>query len=83
MGFQQIRSSDAITHVKDATNITLHILKVSRHIDLCGIQRTIVLCEDMLNRQMYYVLNTGRHITLTGIMSHLQEYTLSRLAHAV
>ena len=78
MEFQQIRSSDAINHMKDATNIALHILKVSRHIDLCGIQKTIVLCKDMLNRQMYYILNTGRHVTLTGIM-----YKLSRLAHAV
>ena len=75
MAFQQNRS---INHIKDATNITLHILKVSRHIDLCGIQKKIVLCEDMLNRQMYYVLNTGRHVTLTGIM-----YKLRRIAHAV
>ena len=43
-----------------------------------GYKKTIVLCKDMLNRQMYYVLNTGRHVTLTGIM-----YKLSRLAHAV
>ena len=28
-------------------------------------KKTIVLCKDMLNRQMYYVLNTGRHVTLT------------------
>ena len=48
-----------------------------------GYKKTIVLCKDMLNRQMYYVLNTGRHVTLTGIVSHLQEYKLSRLAHAV
>ena len=43
-----------------------------------GYKKTIVLCNDMLNRQMYYVLNTGRRVTLTGIM-----YKLSRLAHAV
>ena len=43
-----------------------------------GYKKTIVLCKDMLNRQMYYVLNIGRHITLTGIM-----YKLRRLAHAV
>ena len=43
-----------------------------------GYKKTIVLCKDMLNRQMYYVVNTGRHDTLTGIM-----YKLSRLAHAV
>ena len=43
-----------------------------------GYKKTIVLCKDMLNRQMYYVLNTGRHVTLIGIM-----YKLSRLAHAV
>ena len=43
-----------------------------------GYKKTIVLCEDMLNRQMYYVLNTGRHVTLTGIM-----YKLSRIAHVV
>ena len=43
-----------------------------------GYKKTIFLCKDMLNRQMYYVLNTGRHVTLTGIM-----YKLSRLAHAV
>ena len=43
-----------------------------------GYKKTIVLCKDMLNRQMYYVLNTGRHVTLTGVM-----YKLSRLAHAV
>ena len=42
-------------------------------------KKTIVLCKDMRNRQMYYVLNTGRHVTLTGIM----YYKLSRLAHAV
>ena len=41
-------------------------------------KKTIVLCKDMLNRQMYYVLKTGRHVTLTGIM-----YKLSRIAHAV
>ena len=64
--------------MKDATNIALHILKVSHHIDSCGIQKTIVLCKDMLNRQMYYVLNTGKHVTLTGIM-----YKLSRIAHAI
>ena len=64
--------------MKDATNISLHILKVSRHIDGCRIHKTIVLCNDMLNRHMYYVLNTGRHVTLTGIM-----YKLSRIAHAV
>ena len=40
--------------------------------------KKIVLCKDMLNRQMYYVLKTGRHVTLTGIM-----YKLSRIAHAV
>ena len=45
---------------------------------LIDYKKTIVLCKDMLNRHMYYVLNTGRHVTLTGIM-----YKLSRLAHAV
>ena len=64
--------------MKDATNIALHILKVSRHIDLCRYKKTIVLCKDMLNRQMYYVLNTGRHVTLTGIVDKLR-----RIAHAV
>ena len=43
-----------------------------------GYKKTIVSCKDMLNRQMYYVLKTGRHVTLRGIM-----YKLSRLAHAV
>ena len=43
-----------------------------------GYKKTVVLSKDMLNRQMYYVLNRGRHVTLTGIM-----YKLSRLAHAV
>ena len=43
-----------------------------------GYKKTIVLCKDMLNRQMYYVLNIGRHVTLTGIM-----YKLSRIAHAI
>ena len=43
-----------------------------------GYKKTIVFCKDMLNRQMYYVLNTGSHVTLTGIM-----YKLSRIAHAV
>ena len=43
-----------------------------------GYKKTIFLCKDMLNKQMYYVLNTGRHVTLTGIM-----YKLSRIAHAV
>ena len=43
-----------------------------------GYKKTIVLCKDMLNRQMYYVLNTGMHVTLTGIM-----YKLSRIAHVV
>ena len=43
-----------------------------------GYKKTIVLCKDMLNRQMYNVVNTGRHVTLTGIM-----YKLSRIAHAV
>ena len=43
-----------------------------------GYKKTIVLCKDMLNRQTYYVLNTGRHVTLTGIM-----YKLSIIAHAV
>ena len=43
-----------------------------------GYKKTIVLCKDMLNRQIYYVLNIGRHVTLTGIM-----YKLSRLAQAV
>ena len=43
-----------------------------------GYKKTIVLCKDMLNRQMYYVLNTGRHVTLTAIM-----YKLSRIAHAI
>ena len=43
-----------------------------------GYKKTIVLCKDMLNRQMYYVLNTGRHVTLIGIM-----YKLSRIAHAI
>ena len=43
-----------------------------------GYKKTIVLWKDMLKRQMYYVLNTGRHVTLIGIM-----YKLRRLAHAV
>ena len=43
-----------------------------------GYKKTIVLCKDMLNRQMYYVLNTGRNVTLTGIM-----YKQRRIAHAV
>ena len=65
--------------MKDATNIALHILIrcLVMLID-AGYKKTIVLCKDMLNRQMYYVLNTGRHVTLTGIM-----YKLRRLAHAV
>ena len=76
--FNKLEAVHAINHIKDATNITLHILKVSCHIDLCGIQKTIVLCEDMLNRQMYYVLKTGRHVALIGIV-----YKLSRIAHAI
>ena len=43
-----------------------------------GYRKTIVLCKDMLNRQMYYVLKIGRHVTLIGIM-----YKLSRIAHAI
>ena len=43
-----------------------------------GYKKTIVFCKDMLNRQMYYVLTTGRHVTLIGIM-----YKLSRIAHAI
>ena len=43
-----------------------------------GYKKTIVLCKDMLNRQMYYVLNTGRRVTLIVIM-----YKLTRIAHAV
>ena len=75
--FNKLDAAHAINHIKDATIIALHILKVSRHIDLCGIKKTIVLCQGMLNRQMYYVLKTGRHVTLTGIM-----YKLSKIAHA-
>ena len=37
--FNKLEAAHAINHIKDATNITLHILKVSRHIDLCGIQK--------------------------------------------
>ena len=76
--FNKLEATHAINHMKDATNITLHILKVSRHINSCGIQKTIVLHKDMLNRQMYYVLKTGRHVTLAGIM-----YKLIRTAHAI
>ena len=43
-----------------------------------GYKKTIVLCKDMLNRQMYYVLKTGRYVTLTSIM-----YKLSRITHAI
>ena len=42
-----------------------------------GYKKTIVLCKDILNRQMYYVLKTGRHVTLTGIMYKL------RTTHAI
>ena len=64
--------------MKDATNIALHIvIRCLVMLIDAGYKKTIVLCKDMLNRQMYYVLNTGRHVTLTGIM-----YKLSRIAHA-
>ena len=37
--FNKLEAVHAINHIKDATNITLHILKVSRHIDLCVIPK--------------------------------------------
>ena len=42
-------------------------------------KKTIVLCKDMLNRQMYYVLNTGRHVTLTGIMYKTKQNSTCNL----
>ena len=41
--------------------------------------KKIVLCKDMLNRQMYYVLKIGRHVTLMGIMYKLSTCNLTRL----
>ena len=37
--FNKLEEAHTINHMKYATNTTLHILKVSRHIDLCGIQK--------------------------------------------
>ena len=31
--FNKLEAAHAINHMKDATNIALHILKVSRHVD--------------------------------------------------
>ena len=42
-----------------------------------GYKKT-VLRKDMLNRQMYYIPKTGRHVTLIAI-----RYKLSRVAHAI
>ena len=48
-------------------------------------KKQIVLCEDMLNTQMYYVLKTGRHVTLTGIMYKLRRmhFNILEAAHAI